>query len=125
MPYALDSRPFTTYHYHENLHLEWCPKCDGECAHHVLKYRTYFLNRYPIIPTRTTYYLTCSECGKSEEIENEATLMKLLHNSKGQKLTKYNKYSILELETVEAGDQIRSLNEEFQFNVKAHVKDMK
>jgi len=122
----MNHKPFETYHYYKGLHHEVCTECENESSHYLLRYRTYFSISYPIIRTSNTYYMVCPSCYSYKTVEDEFMLMKLLQKSKGQKPQKYNKFSILDLETNNSSAEISySVKEVFEYNVIHHIKHMK
>ncbi len=121
-----DAKPFTTYHYYLDVHNEFCSGCQDINSLHLLRYRTYFLMRYPILPTSNTYYLVCSNCGDIERIDDEAVIIKLLQKSKGKKIAKYNKYSQLDFDDyIKEAPMTFGTLEELKRNTSLHIRDIK
>lgn len=122
----LNHKPFETYHYYMGLHIEDCEKCKNELPHYFLRYRTYLSISYPLIRTSNTYYMVCPSCYSYKPIDDEFILMKMLQKSKGQKPMKFNKYSILDLESSNpSAESTYSIKEAFDYNILHHIKDMK
>jgi|LGVE01.1.fsa_nt_gb transcription elongation factor Elf1 len=88
--------PYTTYQYYKNLHEVTCKACNSLDQNHLLRYRTYLLAKYPIIPTRNFYYSVCTNCGHYYEVEDELLLMKLLQAARKIKPLNYTNFSFKE-----------------------------
>lgn len=97
-----------------NVHTKACSYCQVETQHHLLRYKTFLMTKWPIFPTGNTYYLICDACDHYEALSGEGNIMKILYKNRLKEPVRYHKFSFEGL-----------IRESFEYQIGYHLTNIK
>ena len=122
---SYDAMPYTTYWYYKNAKSTMCSCSGTENLHHLLRYRVHLSLLLFRIPTSTSYYLVCSNCGALQRLDSEGEVAKVVTRVQGVVPIKYNKYTQMDLDGFNEEVYVTfGTEKELKSKVRLHLNDL-